>query len=88
MKEPFWIISRVSFIQSQISERKYNIHWSLFKLIYVWLSMQWFYFRSLYFKKCNDSKKHGLGHFLNGNGYCLRCKKSLRQLDIERRLMK
>lgn len=81
MKEPFWIISSKTFKAGRPS-------WSILKIIVVWILTQWFYFKSLYLEKCDNTKSHGFGHFLNGNGICLRCKKNITQLGIETSIMK
>jgi len=79
IKKPFWIIDHHIISMSKM----YNE--SIFKLIKIWFLTQWFYFKQLYFKKCDLSKGIG-GHFINGDGYCMRCKKSIRQLDMEKLL--
>ena len=87
VKYPFWIINKKTFITLQGQE--YEDHWSLWKLIRIWIQLQWFYFRSLYFKKCKENYiTIGTGHFLNPDMYCIRCKKSVRQIDLEKRLRK
>jgi len=72
MREPYWMINRKTI------KAWHKSNWSLLKLIYVWLRVQWFFFYSLNFKSCKKE------HFLGMNMMCLRCKKSKFDIDRER----
>ena len=82
MKGPFWMISSYHF--KIIKQNGYSYWYG----ITLWIKSQWYYFKRLYFTKCDNTKSYGLGHFLNSNGYCLRCKNSKRVIDMMRRLKK
>lgn len=78
MKEPFFLLSGKWL--RKLLNRGYNMR----ELIVYYFKCQWFYFKCLYLKKCNNNKRYD-SHF-TANGFCLRCKKSLKQLDMEWKL--
>lgn len=84
--EPYWIINRRTIEAYREGEFVLKRKCRLWKLIYTWLNVQLFFFRQLYFKKCNNKKEMSYGHFLGMKGYCLRCKKSIKQIKMERLL--